>query len=333
MTVWVDVVARARGLSGHLAGPADLQAMSRASNLRQLDTILAARHGRPLPDTEPSPADIEAAERRQLGAQLRLLARWAADRAPLLAPLYDDEDCRSLRAILRGAVGRVPAPERLAGLIPTPALSLRALVSLASCESPASIAALLSTWGNPYGPALLAETTRQQPDLFAMEHVLVETWAARARRAARKGGKALRLFVSRRVDVANCWAALLVAEHGFDGAVPDLFIEGGRLLSKADFAIAATAPSRGVAAQALDRLVRHTPLEAVTTTDTRAEERILRAMTREQHDLARAEPLGAAPVVEYWLRLRGELLAVRRIAWSIAAGVPASARLPELVEA
>jgi hypothetical protein len=333
MTVWVDVVARARGLASHLAGPADIQALAHASSLRQLDAMLAARHGRPVPDTEPSPAAIEDVERRHLGAQVRLLARWAATRADLLAPLYEDEDCRSLRAILRGSVGHVPAPDRLAGLIPTPALSFRALTSLAACESPASIAALLSTWGNPYGPALLAETTRQQPDLFAMEHVLVETWAGRSRRAGKKGGKALKRFVSRQVDLANCWSALLVAEHGFDGAVPALFIEGGDLLSEEDFTLAATAASRGAAARILDGHVRRTPLEAVTATDTGAEERILRALTREQHDLARTEPLGAAPVVEYWLRLRGEMLAVRRIAWSIAAGVPAGARVREPVEA
>jgi vacuolar-type H+-ATPase subunit C/Vma6 len=63
------------------------------------------------------------------------------------------------------------------------------------------------------------------------------------------------------------------------------------------------------------------------------EERVRRALTREQRAIARQHPLGTGPIIEYWLRLRGEAAAVRRVIWSIAAGVPPAARDFEPVEA
>jgi vacuolar-type H+-ATPase subunit C/Vma6 len=218
-------------------------------------------------------------------------------------------------------------------LIPTPTLPLRALDQLASCNAPASIAALLVTWGNAYGPALVAETSRQKPDLFQIEHALVSTWATRARRAARRGDRAMRTFVERQLDLANLWTALLVAEHGFDGPPGSLFLEGGALIKRDALEQAAAAKSRSRAGDILDRLVRQSPLAAATGRDDNVEERVRRALTREQRAIARQQPLGTAAIIEFWLRLRGEAAAIRRIIWSIAAGVPATARALEPVKA
>ena len=332
MTVWVEVVARARGLSGRLLSPAVLAELAQSTDLRDLGARLAAHRSRPAPEAA-SARSLEDDERRHYGAQLRLLARWAVTHATLLDPLFDDEDCRSLRAVLRGAVAGVPAVDRLAGLIPTPSLPLRALDQLASVDAPASIAALLVTWGNAYGPALVAETSRQNPDLFQIEHALVSTWATRARRAARRGDRAMRTFVERQLDLANLWTALLVAEHGFDGPAGSLFLDGGSLIKRDALEQAAAAKSRARAAAILDKRVRQSPLAAATGRDENVEERVRRALTREQRTIARQQPLGTAPIIEFWLGLRIEAAAIRRIIWSIAAGVPGAVRAREPVEA
>jgi vacuolar-type H+-ATPase subunit C/Vma6 len=332
VTVWVDVVARARGLSDRLLKPAALAELAHAADLRHLAVALAERRGRPAPESAPSAAEIEDAERRYFGAQIRLLARWAGARAGLLAPLYEEEDFRSIRALLRGAVARTPADDRLSGLIPTPALPLRSLALLANCATPSAMAALLVTWGNPHGPLLLAEASRQQPDLFAMEHALVKGWAARGRRAASRGGRALRIFVARQVDLANCWSVLLVAEHGYGGPTEALFIDGGDIVTRDAFRLAAGASGRARTAVVLDGLVRRTPLSAAIGHDAGVEERVRRALVREQRAIARQDPLGPALIIEYWLRLRGEAAALRRVIWGLVAGAPASARSFEPVE-
>jgi hypothetical protein len=60
---------------------------------------------------------------------------------------------------------------------------------------------------------------------------------------------------------------------------------------------------------------------------------VRRALVHEQQMMARTEPLGLAPVIEYWLRLRGEAIAIQRVIWSIAAGVPVGHRVLEAAEA
>lgn len=111
MTDWGDVAARARGLASQLLAPAQARALCDASDLAALMSALAAA-GWPLAtrvERSADPRAIEFAVRRRAGARLRVLARWARERAALLSPLFDDEDRRSLRAIVRGAMAGIPA--------------------------------------------------------------------------------------------------------------------------------------------------------------------------------------------------------------------------------
>ncbi|HEX9563079.1 MAG TPA: V-type ATPase subunit [Gemmatimonadaceae bacterium] len=327
MTVWVDVTARARGLAGRLLSVRRLTELAQSRDLHELATRLAALRNLPAPqDTIHDARELEIAERRRAGGQIRLLGQWAGARAGLLAPLFEDEDCRAIRAAIRGAAAGTPAVERLSGLLPTPALPQRALTQLVSSRNPAAVAALLVAFGNPYGPPLLVETSRQHPELFILEHVLAHTWVDRARRAAARAGRAMRVYVERQIDLANCWSALLVAEHGFDGSVDDLFLDGGRLLPRDVFRLATQSRSRTGARALLDELVRQSPLAAATSRDPGAEERLRRALWREQRDIARLDPTGPAVIIEYWLRLRGEVEAVQRLIWGIAAAAPMETR-------
>jgi vacuolar-type H+-ATPase subunit C/Vma6 len=325
MTVWVDVVARTRGLSTRLLGPADAVALAHTRDLRQLAAALATRRGRAAPEGSPAPQEIDALEARHAAAQVRILGRWIGERSALRI-LFEEEDCRSLRALLRDAVARVSPDERRLGLVPTPSLPPRTLSQLAAAGSPASMAALLDAHGHPCGPALLAEATRQQPDLFRMEHAILETWARRASRYARRAGTAIRTYVQRNIDLANIWTILLVTEHGFDGARPDLYLEGGKLITRSAFTRIIAETSRAGASRQLDELVRRTPLAAATSTAPALEERLRAALAREQRELARRDPLGAAPVIRFWLRLRGERATVQRLIWATTAGAPESWR-------
>jgi vacuolar-type H+-ATPase subunit C/Vma6 len=327
MTTWVDVVARTRGLATRLLTPAQVAELALAQDLRDLALRLASARSQPVPERAPDPVSMELEERRRAGAQIRLLARWCGPRVDRLAPLLEDEDCRSIRAAVRGSSGGMPVAERLAGLVPTPSLPERALAQLVAASDLPTIAALLAVWGSPYAAPVLAQSARQHPDLFALEHELVRAWVERARRPAGRAGRAMTRFVSRSVDRANCWSALLVVEHGMDGDPAALFLDGGELVPQDAFVRAATAPDRRTATAILDPLVRQSPLAAATSTLPGAGERVRRALALEQRDLARREPLGLAPIIGYWLRLRGEVDAVQRLVWGIAVGASSDRRL------
>lgn len=326
MTTWVDVAVRARGLAGRLLRDDQLAALAGSRDLVALAQRLAGFRGMPAPDGLPDAEELEVAERRHAGAQVRLLGRWCGARARWLAPLFEEEDCRSVRAAVRGAIAGQPADERMAGLVPTPALPERALVQLVGSRDPGAVGALLATWGNPYAGVVLAAARQQQPDLFALELDLARAWAERSRQAARGAGPALRRYVARVVDLGNCWTALLVAGQASDVPADRLFLPGGELVRQDAFHRAAGAAGRAAAAAVLEPLVRQSPLAAVTGPPAGAEERVRRALCTEQRAIARHDPTGPAAIIEFWLRLRGEVQQVQRLIWAIAAGAPLALR-------
>lgn len=327
MSMWPDVVARVRGLSTHLLTAPQRSALARARDLDDLAAQLV-RLGYVSSDMDATadPRRLEIALRRTAAASLRLLVRWSALRAPLLAPLFDDEDRRSIRALLRGAVAHAAPDDRVAGLIPTAVLPERALQELAHCADVAEVAALLSVWSHPFGPVLLEEARQQHPDLFRLEASLSRTFAARAVRIAPRSGRAMRVLVERLVDLENIWTALLVVEQGAETPPEALYVPGGTAVARDAFRVAATSRSRREAAALLTALVRQTPLLPAVSSEPGAERRALRALAREQRDIARLDPLGPAPIIEYVLRLRGDLQTVQQDIWGLALG----ATVPQL---
>lgn len=328
MSVWVDVVARAKGLSTGLLSDRQLGELARCRDLAEVADRLTSWHVIPA-GAEAEARALELAIRRLAGARLRLVARWSGARVALLAPLFEDEDRRSIRAMLRGAAAGAPAEQRLAGLVPTPALPARALEALASRGDVAAVAAQLAAWSNPYGSVLLEEARRQQPDLFELEMELTRAWAGRARRVAPRCGRAMRVFVSRIVDLENAWTAVLLAEQETSHHRASRFVDGGTLLPRDAFVLAADARSAREAGAVLVRLLRPSPIAPALSPGPGAEERALRALIREQRDIARLDPLGPAPIIELLLRSRGENLALRRIIWGITLGAPPHRRTSE----
>jgi len=332
---WDDLNARARGLGTHLLGRRDLDALARASDLRALAEGLRAA-GFPLADTDGvTPGALELAVRRRAGAHLGILARWCGPRADAAAILFDDEDRRSLRAILRGASERAPADLRLAGTLPTPDLPERALAELARQPSARAVAALLVAWRHPYGTALLAAASAGEADLLRLELALNKCFAARASRVA--GSGPLAGYVRETIDLENAFAALILAGRTEDTVPKDAFIPGGARIGIADFEEAVATGGAARAAPRLERAFGDSPLARVFARagadPAAAEAATLRVRVAAERRDARRDPLGPAPLLALVLGLRAQTTDLRRIIWGLALNAPPALVAADLVTA
>lgn len=323
---WEDLATRARGLATHLLDRTDLDALAAAPDLAALGTVLRTR-GFLLPEDATTADAIELAVRRTAAARLRVLARWAGARNPLLAVVFEDEDRRSLRAIMRGAVQGAGADQRLAGLVPTPALPERALVALAGQPTPRAVAALLTAWGNAYGSAVLEETAGTQPDLLEIEHRLNRVFAERALYGARRARSPLLLsYVREVIDLENACAALVLASRDADIPAKRAFIEGGHYLTLDVFLESVATADAGAAGRRLAVALRPAGLglafERWAGDAAEIERRLLLHRIAALRAAERRDPAGPASVLGFVLRLRAEALELRRLIWGVALGAP-----------
>jgi vacuolar-type H+-ATPase subunit C/Vma6 len=322
---WEDLATRARGLGTHLLDRSAIASLAAAENVAALGSALRG-YGYPIPEGALTADDLELAARRHAGRRLSVLARWAGHRSTLLAVIFEDEDRRSIRALVRGAVQGAPSDLRLAGLIPTPALPERALRELALQPSPGAIAVLLTAWGNAYGTALLRDANATQPDLLALESGLNVTFARRALDGARGTGSALVIdYVRDTIDLENATAALILTAGEADSPGKTAFVEGGRRLSLGMFLEAIAAGDAGAAGRRLAAVFRPTPLAAAFERAADAsgiEEQLLRARIVMIRDVERRDSAGPASVLGFALRVRAEVFEVRHAIWSIVLGAP-----------
>lgn len=324
---WEDLGTRARGLATHLLTRADLAALAAAADLAALADALRAR-AFPLAEGTPTADGLELAVRRAAGAKMWLLTRWAGVRNPLLAVILDDEDRRSIRALVRGAVQGAAAEMRVAGLVPTPTLPERALTELAGQPTPRAVAALLTAWGNAFGPALLRAAQATQPDLLEIEHALNRSFADRALRGARAAGSPVLLdYVRETIDLENACAALVLAGVERDTAAKRAFVGGGRTISLTTFL--ETIAEGPAAARRLAAAFHDSGLAAAFerwgADPARIEEQLLMRRIAHLRALARRDPAGPASVLEFALRLRAEVIELQRVIWGMALGAPAAA--------
>ncbi|HVX89619.1 MAG TPA: V-type ATPase subunit [Gemmatimonadales bacterium] len=190
---WEDVNARARGLGTHLLDRGRLEALAAAPDLGALAEALG-RAGIAIGAGDGATA--EAGIRQWSAGILRTLQRWVGARSDALPLVFDDEDRRSIRALIRGAAAGVPAEARLLALLPTPALPAAALEALAALHTVEEVAALLAAWRHPFAGAAAA-AVGAEPDLLAFDRALADAARQRAERAARRSGsRALRRLVA-----------------------------------------------------------------------------------------------------------------------------------------
>jgi len=334
---WEALNVRAQGLRTHLLTHAQLASLTDAPDLHGLALRLRAL-GFPVTDAaEPSGAALELAVRRRAAAALRILARWTRGRADVMALLFDEEDRRSIRALVRGAVERAPAEQRIAGLIPTPALPERALLELARAPTAAGVAALLVAWQHPLGPAL-AETARSvAPDLFRFELDLDRAASARLSGSARRVGGFLVTYAQETIDITNALTAVGLAGAARDVVLRDALLRGGRAITLETFLRAVASGSGTLAARTIASALRTgllaTVLRAHAETPARLEDALLGARIAALRDVARRDPLGPAPLLGFALALRAQTTDLHRVIWGVALGAPPLLVARELVTA
>lgn len=331
MRYWADLIARTRGLGTHLIPPARLHALAGAADLRALAQGLREA-GIDLGEEPETAASFELSVRRSAAASLAILMRWSGARTAVLAVVYEDEDRRSLRAMLRGAAQGVAAEPRLAGLLPTPALPEKALLELARLPTVSAVVALLCAWRHPYGPPLRTEATSPHPDLLKLELTLARTFADRARRSARADGAGVLLGYARQVvDLDNAMTALVLAGPDRSVTPKDLFLPGGSRITIEVYERAIVTGQWSAAAEQLATAFTRTPLAAVFRDPAAEPGTLERSLLRGQIDMldaqARTDPLGPALVLSYALRLRAQVMDLRRIIWGLALGAPADVRM------
>lgn len=326
---WDAANARVRGLGTHLVRPERVPELAAAADLS--DLLRRLEHVGCRLTLVPGPltaATIDRAIRRLAASKLRLLARWCADRAAALTVIFEVEDYRSLRILIRGAAAGSAPDARLAGTLPTTSLPLRALEELARQTSLQALHALLAAWGNPYSVVLKEVESPEHPDLLRVEVRLGRLFAQRALEAAH-AEHALSAYVRETVDLENVWTAVLLAGDGGDVAPSDCFITGGERITRAIFEHAAAAPDRPEACGRLARAFGSRPVgRALARGSLRLAELddiMLAARLTEYRAVARLDPLSSVPLLAFALALRSEARMLSRLVWGVALGIPASA--------
>ena len=315
---WDAANARVRGLGTHLVRPERVPELAAAADLS--DLLRRLEHVGCRLTLVPGPltaATIDRAIRRLAASKLRLLARWCADRAAALTVIFEVEDYRSLRILIRGAAaGRAPHARR-AGTLPTTSQPRRAREELARQTSLQALHALLAAWGNPYSVVLKEVESPEHPDLLRVEVRLGRLFAQRALEAAH-AEHALSAYVRETVDLENVWTAVLLAGDGGDVAPSDCFITGGERITRAIFEHAAAAPDRPEACGRLARAFGSLRLAEL-------DDIMLAARLTEYRAVARLDPLSSVPLLAFALALRSEARMLSRLVWGVALGIPASA--------
>jgi vacuolar-type H+-ATPase subunit C/Vma6 len=304
-----------------------------------LDELASRLHragfGEGLPGRGANASSLELAVRRAAAARHALMARWCGKRSERLIIIFEDEDRRSLRALLRGASAGAAAERRLSGLIPTPSLPERALEELARLRTPEEIVAILALWRNPYAKALQAEVGRLEPGLLRLELALSRRFASRAIRAARWECRELRRFVTEAIDIENVVSALLLAPGNTDVEVEEAFLAGGTHVSREVFLSAGRGGSTAAAASVLAESLKSTPfaepLRRHAGEPAKVERALFQARLREWMQEARSNPLSPAPFLAYMLRLRAQVMDLQNIVWGMAIGAPAVPLTGDLV--
>ncbi len=327
---WEDVNARCRGLGTHLLGPAEFAGVEAAPEWRALPRLLQAHLG----DAEPpaTPRELDAALLRRYGAALAVVERWLGPRRRFLRIVWEDEERRTLRALLRGAAEGASVERRLEGAVPTARLPRRLLHRLAESRTTADGIALAAGAGVPLAVAVAqVKVGPGAAGMLELEQALSRAWAIRAVAGAKGGGRRLRAWVAEAIDAENLLALSVAGSWTGELPAAEAWLPGGRWLVEERFTEIAGAADDSARDDLLRKAVRRGPLRSAldaAASPADLERRILERRTAAAGARARREPLGPWPTFSFLLRARLELERVRRASWALAfgAGVPAAER-------
>jgi vacuolar-type H+-ATPase subunit C/Vma6 len=330
-----DISTRARGLRTHLLPANELERLARATSVLALQRELSGL-GYVRSDAPATALSLEKEIRRHAASQMGILDRWCTDdRRASLAALFEDEDRRSIQAILRGAQQGTATEVRMAGLIPTTSLPERALLTLAGQPTPTDVIRMLALWNHPLGTPLVAAASGPHPSLFEIEVELQRAFARRASARAHQGGRQLVEYVEQVVDEMNTWSALLHFVERDPSIVDLTFVEGGRWLTRDVFHTLMNLETRPQVETRLAWELRKSVFANVFREGiedlAQLEGAMLRAQIKWQNRAVRVDPSGAAPIIGFAIELRAEVLNLRGIIWGVALRAPAALIQAEMV--
>ena len=326
---WDAATVRARGLATHLLRRESLTRAAAAGSWAQAARVLV-EHGYPLSDAAHlSAEDLERETAGLLSRRLALLSRWLGPASDVLAVITEDDDRRNLRALLRGAAQGASPGARLQGLVPTASLPHSTLERLAHADSPAQLAELLvragHAAGRPLREAARAEREARGGTLWRMEFALSQVFALRLTRAARRGGRAVRRLAACLLDLENACSLLLAPEWGAGVLPDDVFLPGGSIIGREEFARIAALGNLDQVLEALAMRFTGTPLRDLFLPglDTvHFERRAQAALLEWQYLEARRDPLGPWVLLLTLQRMRIEARDVRFLAGALRMGAP-----------
>jgi vacuolar-type H+-ATPase subunit C/Vma6 len=326
---WDDVNARARGLATHLL---DRDAMAALTAAPDWPAFLGrvASLGYPLDLGAGALVDPPAFDRAVslvAAARLNLLGRWLAARSAALAVVLEDEERRTVRALLRGVAQGASPGARLRAVLPTPALPIRALERLTRAATVAELVRELLRLGHPAGRALEDLLRRTpSPALRSLEWTLARLFSERAIRAARAGGPVVRRYAAELVDQENAWTLLLAAPPESEPVTDQEFLPGGARLTREEFVRLRGERDSERLMEGLRAVMVGTALGAVLAQEpmdmVSLEPRATAARIAALRGEARRDPLGPAVVLGVLERIRAEARALRAIGWGVAFGAP-----------
>jgi len=328
---WDDVNARARGLATHLLDRGTLAGLADAPDWPAFVARVTAL-GYPLDlagGAAIDPPSFDRAVSLVAAQRLALLGRWLSAREGVLAVVLEDEEYRTLRALLRGAAEGASPGARLRAVMPTPHLPMRALERMARAASVAELVRELARHGHPAGRAWQDVLRHAKaPDLRALEWALARLYAERAVRAARAGGPVVRRFAAELVDQANVWTLLLAAPLQAGADADQEFLPGGSRITRPAFARLRTVREADPLVEVLRILLKDTALGAALATAPldlpSLEPRAASARIAWLRGLARRDPLGPAVILSVLERIRAEARVLRALGWAVAFGAPGS---------
>ncbi len=331
MTIaWDAVNARSRGLMTRLLDRSQLESLTRSADPDALSAQLLRMTG----GSARQPTSVDSLVHRMNGDLLLALSRWATYHDQL-SLLFEDEDRRNLRILLRGAAQGISPSARLTGLLATPSLRADVLRDLATAGSVAEVVRRLSARSHPSSNFLREAIEREPSSLLAVEHALARCFAQRALALTRHRARPLRAYVRGTIDLENVWSLLMAGEAPSEEWAEPAFLSGGAALSRSHFIEVARAPSSTERRRAIATLFLGRPLAQAFADESAPvstlEARVLAARIDEQRRRSRIAPNSAAPCLLYVLRLRAQAWNLRRIAWGKSMALPPAAIEAELV--
>lgn len=332
-----DLNTRARGLRTHLLKPVDWDRLAQCSGLvalqRELNALGLA------PGSEPAtPQALERAVRLHAASQIAVLARWSdRPRREALAVLFEDEDRRSVQAIVRGAEQGVPSDTRLSGLVPTNTLSERALHALATQPTSKGVVRMLARWRHPLAPRLVEAIGTPHPSLLDIELALHRAFAERASKQAKAGGPLLRQYVAQLIDVTNAFSALLHFNEGSTKLAGQLYVPGGEILGPDQLARLLSCQRLSDVENELAALFHRAPLGMAFQESrgdlSRLDLAVLQAQIAWQGRAARIDPECPAPTIGFTAELRQQVFGLQKVIWGVALRAPPALRIDGVVAA